>query len=138
MRVTYRDGFSAFSRKFDSEIKHAARDIASDLRAASRGAAPHKKGILERGIIEKTTVSGNLIKIEVSASAVNRGFDYAKHMHNGNYLLGSQSKAKAGGRSGITGNTFAVGKGYLDRPLKKNADGYIKYLERMVRRLSND
>lgn len=138
MQVVFEDNFMQYDQKAKSLLKKAAEDIALDYRAAARGSAPHNTGMLEKGITDKITSSSNSITIEITASAVNRGYDYAEHMNSGNYKLGVKSQAKAGGLSGISGKLFPVGKGYMTKPLTENSKAYCDYFAKALRSLSDD
>lgn len=133
-RISLEDNTDWYYYKVTDSLKEAAYDIGYDLRDTSRGAAPHYKGQLEKGITLDVTITGKGFTAEVFASAKgSNGFDYANHMHDGNYMLGQQSQAKSGGHSGISGMSFAVGKGYLKRPAEMNERAYIKYFEKALR-----
>lgn len=138
MQIQFEDNFMQYDQKAKSLLKKAAEDIALDYRAAARGSAPHNTGMLEKGITDKITTSDSAITIEITASSVNRGYDYAPHMNDGNYKLGIKSQGKAGGLSGIAGKSFPVGKGYLTAPLTENSKAYCEYFAKALRSLSDD
>lgn len=138
MQIHFEDNFAKYQARADTLLRTAAMDIMLDYRAAARGSAPHNTGMLEKGINGKVVGSANGITIEMFATAVNRGYDYAEHMNSGNYKLGVKSQAKAGGLSGISGKLFPVGKGYMTKPLTENSKDYCDYFAKALRGISDD
>ncbi|QHZ45911.1 hypothetical protein [Bacillus sp. NSP9.1] len=104
----------------------AMEDNVDDLARIAQNIAPIKKGILRRGMKKKVTLTRNRLIGEVSFRAVENGFNYAIWTHEADYNLGPTS-AQAGGTDGYT-----VGNKYLERPLKGEAEKYIKNVANAV------
>lgn len=133
-QVIYREQFKQYEQLTIAQMKKGMSDIARDVKGAAKGAAPHFRGQLEKGIKYQTKASSAGIEIVLDASAKgSNGFDYAPYIHNSSYNLGTQSRAKAGGTSGISGKTFNVGTGFLARPVTEGAASYHKHLEKLFR-----
>lgn len=129
----YEERFKRYSNKVVQNVMKSAVDVKNDLRTSARSSAPHKRGILEKGINAEAVNNGKSIVITLEASAKgSNGYDYAEKMHNGSYNLGEQSRRKGSGYSGISGATFPVGKGYIETPASKNFKAYVNYIEKAI------
>lgn len=132
--VEYKENFKQYEQKVLNQMKTGMSDIARDVKGSAKGAAPHFKGQLEKGINYKTKASADSIEIVLDVSAKgSNGYDYAPFIHSGSYSLGTKSRSKGSGVSGITGNSYSVGKEFLARPVKDGASGYYKHLEKLFK-----
>ena len=106
--------------------KNGVQDSVDDLKRIAVDIAPIDSGDLRRS--GHATVRENAASIvgEVSFSAVDdssgRRFNYAIKMHEGEYNLGPLSAA-APGTDG-----YEVGNKYLERPLKGEANKYMRWI----------
>lgn len=128
VNIRYTDNFTKFQSVLINQLTAGANDISLDLVNASRSAAPHKYGQLEKGINGELQVGSSHITVIVGASVIgSNGYDYAERMHNGDYNLGPQSLAKGSGYSGISGKTFPVGNRYIELPATESYQSYVDY-----------
>ncbi|WP_261796313.1 hypothetical protein [Bacillus licheniformis] len=102
-------------------------DNTDDLARIAQNIAPIDKATLRRGMQKKVKLSRDRLIGEVSFRAVEDGFNYAIWTHEADYNLGPTS-AQAGGTDGYT-----VGNKYLERPLKGEAEKYIRNVVEAVR-----
>lgn len=105
----------------------AMEDNTDDLARIAQNIAPIDKATLRRGMQKKVKLSRDRLIGEVSFRAVENGFNYAIWTHEADYNLGPTS-AQAGGTDGYT-----VGNKYLERPLKGEAEKYIRNVAEAVR-----
>lgn len=132
--VIYKQRFKEYESLVAKSMVVASKDIADDVTGAAQGAAPHLRGQLEKGITQEMTISTKGIEISVDASAKDGdGFDYAPYIHNSDYNLGTQSLNKDGGSSAISGKTFNVGKGFIERPINEGESAYIRHFENALK-----
>ena len=132
--ITYREQFKDYEALVAKSMVQASRDIADDVVGSAVGAAPHFRGQLEKGITKDMEITTKGIEITIDASAKDdKGFDYAPFIHDGDYNLGTQSLAKGGGKSGISGNTYNVGKGFIERPVNQGEASYIRHFENALK-----
>lgn len=131
--IIYRQKFKEYETLAATRLSTAAVNVANDVVGAAQGAAPHFRGQLEKNISKevKATFGGVEVIIDSTAKGEN-GFDYAPYIHDGNYFLGEKSRAKTGGQSGMTGLTYAVGKGYLSKPVTMGEAAYIRHFENIL------
>jgi hypothetical protein len=117
-----------------SEIRAAAKlgiqDSVDDLKRIAVDIAPIDSSDLRRsGHATVTETSTNIIG-EVSFSAVDttggQHFNYAIWIHEGEYNLGPLSAA-APGTDG-----YEIGNKYLERPLKGEAEKYVRWIAEEV------
>jgi hypothetical protein len=106
--------------------QRATHDAVDDLARISQNIAPIDKGTLRRSVDKDVRIDGTKVIGEVSFSATEESsgygrFNYALWTHEMDYELGDQSKA-APGTDG-----YEVGNKYLERPLKGEAEKYIKW-----------
>ncbi|ABY46829.1 hypothetical protein BcerKBAB4_5335 (plasmid) [Bacillus mycoides KBAB4] len=100
-------------------------DCADDLIRISSNLAPLDKGSLRKSHTKKLKVSATGVTADVSFSIRGRnGFDYAVAMHEWSYTP-KQSGSYMG---------YAVGRKYLERPLKMELPKYNRWIADAVRR----
>jgi hypothetical protein len=123
-----------------SEIRAAAKlgiqDSVDDLKRIAVDIAPIDSSDLRRsGHATVTETPSNIIG-EVSFSAVDttggQHFNYAIWIHEGEYNLGPLSAA-APGTDG-----YEVGNKYLERPLKGEAEKYVRWIAEEVEEAVGD
>lgn len=132
--VIYKEQFANYEQLVAKSMVLASKDIADDVVGAAQGAAPHLRGQLEKGITKEMSISTSGIEITVDASAKDKkGFDYAPYIHDSDYNLGTISLSKGGGKSGLSGKTFNVGKGFIERPVEQGEAAYISHFEKALR-----
>jgi hypothetical protein len=118
-----------------ARVKLAARngiqDSVDDLKRIAVDIAPIDSGDLRRSghaTVRQTPLS---VIGEVSFSAVDNSggsrFNYAIKMHEGEYNLGPQSAASPGT------DGYEVGNKYLERPLKGEAEKYMRWIAEEIR-----
>ena len=111
-------------------VEDAVEDCTDDLLRVATLRTPVDSRTLEQSGTSKVNKSGGSIVGQVSFSAINRGYNYAKKMNEGKYNLGEKSLAKSarGVRSQFTTSTMKVGSGYLDDTAEKCQKGYTDYI----------
>lgn len=116
--------------------KNGVHDSVDDLKRIAVDIAPIDSGDLRRS--GHATVRENTRDIigEVSFSAVDNSggqrFNYAIKMHEGEYNLGPLSR-QAPGTDG-----YDVGNKYLERPLKGEANKYMRWIAEEIRNVVGD
>lgn len=128
------DFFRKMDKAFDATNKslvESMHDSVDDLKRISTNIAPIKESILRKSAKGKVRTNLNSIVGEVSFHAVEDGFNYAIWTHEMNYNLGEKSKA-APGTDG-----YPVGNKYLERPLKGEAEKYVKWWKEAVEKELN-
>ena len=116
-------------KKNNVAMKKAMQDVVLDLSNTAKGSAPHWKGRLEKSISHNVLASGGYLEGTVGVSVIERGFDYGQFRHDKPFNLGEKSRAKSGGKSGISGKSFGVGDGFISYPAQANEKAYIEYIE---------
>ncbi|MEK4789518.1 hypothetical protein [Bacillus sp. FSL K6-2971] len=115
-------GISAASRGALEGAAHALGDSGEDLARVAQNIAPIDKGMLRSSVKKKFKLTAGKASVDVSFRAVEDGFNYAIWTHEMDYKLGPTS-AGAGGIDG-----YEVGNKYLERPLRGNADKYVRWI----------
>lgn len=126
--------FLNLSSRVENAIVEGLDELGDDLQLIAQKSAPVDTGDLERSI-ERSPVNKSKMTVEVSASAMNRGFNYARKMDKEQYNLGSESVGKqASGsiKSKYTGVKYTVGTGYLTGSAKRSKRGYTKHIRTKV------
>jgi hypothetical protein len=116
--------------------RHGVQDSVDDLKRIAADIAPIDSGDLRRSGHAKVTQSQNEIVGEVGFRAVDnssgRQYNYAIWIHEGEYNLGPQSVAAPG-----TGG-YEVGNKYLERPLKGEANKYMRWIAQEIEGVVGD
>lgn len=126
--------FLNLSSRVENAIVEGLDELGDDLQLIAQKSAPVDTGDLERSI-ERSPVSKSKMTVEVSASAMNRGFNYARKMDKEQYNLGSESVGKQSSgsiKSKYTGVKYSVGTGYLTGSAKRSKTGYTKHIRTKV------
>jgi hypothetical protein len=111
------------------EMSDRVDDIREDIIEVAKGNAPRKTGALEDSIkASRRVVQGKSINIKVTATATNRGFDYATWTHEAHYKLGAISASKSGGHSRF-GMSFTVGRDYIGKIEPALHSAYLRYIQ---------
>lgn len=109
-----------------ARVRQAARDgvqdSVDDLKRIAVDIAPIDSADLRRSGNAIVRQTPNETVGEVSFSANDNGFNYAIWIHEGEYNLGPLS-AQAPGTDG-----YEVGNKYLERPLKGEAEKYMRWI----------
>ncbi|WP_353854807.1 hypothetical protein [Bacillus sp. Bos-x628] len=106
----------------------ALGDAGDDLARVAQNIAPIDKGTLRASVKKKFKLMPRKASVDVSFRAVEDGFNYAIWTHEMEYKLGPTSSS-AGGIDG-----YEVGNKYLERPLRGNADKYLRWIAEGTRR----
>lgn len=133
-------------KRYDSKLikqnnvamKKAMQDIVLDLSNTAKGSAPHWKGRLEKGITHNLINQKTYLEGTVGVSVIEKGFDYGQFRHDKPFNLGEKSRAKSGGKSGISGKSFGVGDGFISYPMEANEKAYLEYIEEKFKRAVSD
>jgi hypothetical protein len=116
--------------------KDGVQDSVDDLKRIAVDIAPIDSSDLRRSGHATVTETPNNIVGEVSFSAVDttggQHFNYAIWIHEGEYNLGPLSAA-APGTDG-----YEVGNKYLERPLKGEAEKYVRWIAEEVEEAVGD
>jgi hypothetical protein len=128
-------GVVANLQRMSDEVKHAAKngvqDSMDDLKRIAVDIAPIDSGDLRRSGNAKVRENAKSIVGEVSFSAIDNSsgkrFNYAVWTHEADYKLGPLS-AQSPGTDG-----YEVGNKYLERPLRGEANKYIRWIAEEVR-----
>jgi hypothetical protein len=116
--------------------RHGVQDSVDDLKRIAVDIAPVDSTDLRRSGHAKVTQSLNEIVGEVGFRAVDssggRQYNYAIWIHEGSYNLGPQSAA-APGTDG-----YDVGNKYLERPLKGEANKYMRWIAQEIQDVVGD
>lgn len=124
--------FGAYGKNVDKAINKALDEIADDLLLTAQKRAPVDSTDLERSG-SRTAVKN--FEVEVSFSAKNRGYNYARRMDQDIYNLGKESKRKAGSiKSKFAKSSMKVGPGYLTDTAEKSKKGYSEHIEKAVQK----
>jgi hypothetical protein len=111
--------------------KNGVQDSVDDLKRIAVDIAPIDSGDLRRSGNAKVRETPRQIVGEVSFSAVDTSsgerYNYAIKMHEGEYNLGPLSR-QAPGTDG-----YEVGNKFLERPLKGEANKYIRWIAEEIR-----
>ncbi|WP_304428077.1 hypothetical protein [uncultured Clostridium sp.] len=123
-------GLLNLDRNIIRAVEDAVEDCTDDLLRVATLRTPVDSRTLEQNGTSNVDKSGNKIVGQVSFSAINKGFNYAKKMNEGKYNLGEKSLTKSarGVRSKFTQATMNVGSGYLDDTAQKCQKGYTDYI----------
>lgn len=118
-------------KKATRVARECIKEYTWDLHRVATLRTPKDEGNLETSGVKSVTNSNTKIVGQVSFKAFNRGFNYAKYMHDGKYKLGKNSISKSSGgvRSKYSNESFKVGSGYLEGTAKACEDGYKKDLK---------
>lgn len=116
----------AATRRVKEAAKDGVQDSVDDLKRIAADIAPIDSGDLRRSGHATVRQTPTETVGEVSFSAVDnssgRRFNYAIWIHEGEYNLGPTS-AGAPGTDG-----YEVGNKYLERPLKGEAEKYMRWI----------
>jgi hypothetical protein len=116
--------------------RHGVQDSVDDLKRIAVDIAPVDSTDLRRSGHAKVTQSLNEIIGEVGFRAEDnssgRPYNYAIWIHEGDYNLGPQSAA-APGTDG-----YEVGNKYLERPLKGEANKYMRWIAQEIEGVVGD
>ena len=126
--------FFNLSARVENAIVEGLDELGDDLQLIAQKSAPVDSGDLERSI-ERSPVNKSKMSVEVSASAMNRGFNYARKMDKDQYRLGIESAwkdASSNIKSKYTGVKYSVGTGYLTGSAKRSKRGYTKHIRNKV------
>lgn len=123
-------GLLNIDRNVIKAVEDAVEDCTDDLLRVATLRTPVDSRTLEQNGTSNVDKSGNKIVGQVSFSAINKGYNYAKKMNEGSYNLGEKSLTKStrGIRSQFTNSTMNVGSGYLDDTADKCQKGYTEYI----------
>ncbi|WP_144666597.1 hypothetical protein [Bacillus altitudinis] len=121
-------GITNASRNALESAAQALGDSGDDLGRIAQNIAPIDKGTLRASIKKNYKLAKGKAVVDVSLRAVEGGFNYAIWTHEMDYNLGPASQA-AGGIDG-----YEVGNKYLERPLKGNAEKYVRWIAEGVHR----
>jgi hypothetical protein len=135
---TFEFDFSRVIANLESEMvrvhaaaKNGVQDSVDDLKRIAVDIAPIDSGDLRRSGNAKVRETPRQIVGEVSFSAVDTSsgerYNYAIKMHEGEYNLGPLSR-QAPGTDG-----YEVGNKFLERPLKGEANKYIRWIAEEIR-----
>lgn len=125
--------FGPYEERVENAMKKALDEIADDLLLTAQKRAPVDSTGLEKSGT-RTAVNSNM-EVEVSFSAKNRGFNYARQMDKSKYNLGKESQRKQGAgkiKSKFAKNSMPVGPGYLSNTAKRSKQGYIDHVKKNV------
>lgn len=113
--------------------RKGVEDSVDDLKRISTDIAPIDSGDLRRSGNATTTQTSSQIIGEVTFSAVDdtggKRFNYALYTHEADYNLGPHS-AGAPGTDG-----YEVGNKYLERPLKGEAEKYMRWIADEIKKV---
>lgn len=117
---------SEINLKAQRITRDAIREYTYDLHRVATLRTPVDEGNLETSGTKSVKRTGTGVIGKVSFKAINKGFNYAVKMHDGNYKLGKKSIAKSGkgARSKYSNETFKVGANYLVGTAKSCEKGY--------------
>jgi hypothetical protein len=119
-----------------ANVKEAAKrgihDSMDDLKRISVNIAPIDEGDLRRSASYRVTPKANSIVGEITFNVTTESagygrFNYAYWTHEMDYNLGEQS-SQAPGTDG-----YEVGNKYLERPLKGEAEKYVRWIAEEIR-----
>lgn len=115
--------FDGNMRRIEKEVmkssERSVQDCVDDLARIASNIAPIDKSSLRKSHKKEVKKSGDQIIGEVSFSAFGRGgFNYALAMHEWSYT------------PSVTGafNGYAIGRKYLERPLKGESQKYLRWI----------
>lgn len=132
--ITNLPNLKPLSKKIENAVIEGLDELADDLQLIAQRSAPVDSGTLERSVERGSVNKGNL-SVEVSACAMNRGFNYARKMDQGQYNLGvdsAQKDASENIRSKYTTVKYKVGSGYLSKSAQQSKRGYTKHIRQKV------
>lgn len=111
-------------RKVVQAAKEGVEDALDDLEYISSNIAPIDSSQLRKSSQKQVKEVNGGIAGELTFSAIEKSgekrFNYALWIHEEDYNLGTRSQA-AGGTNG-----YEVGNKYIERPLKGEAERYVK------------
>lgn len=130
---------SAFISKLKMTEKNAQKaaqkaveDCTLELERIASEITPIDKGTLSRSSSRRVKVTGQGIIGEVEFAVREGSMNYALWIHEGVYQLGEHSKAR-GGTTGWSGKYYAVGRKYLERPLKGEQAKFYEYIGNQIK-----
>lgn len=128
--ITIPQNLLNLDRNIIRAVEGAVEDCTDDLLRVATLRTPVDSRTLEQSGTSKVNKSCGNIVGQVSFSAINKGYNYAKKMNEGKYNLGEKSLTKSarGVRSQFTTSTMNVGSGYLDDTAEKCQKGYTDYI----------
>ncbi|MGG3561654.1 hypothetical protein ABES03_08620 [Neobacillus rhizosphaerae] len=113
-------------------VRSSIKTIAQDLARTASESAPHLTGDLEDSYAIAYQFGSGMVSATVEFAVFKGSFNYAIAMHEWTYNLGEGSQAKAGG-TGMSGQSYAVGRKFLTRVLEGEAEAYKEYIAQQLR-----
>jgi hypothetical protein len=114
--------------------RHGVQDSVDDLKAIAVDITPIDSTDLRRSAFAKVTQSPTEIIGEVSFRAEEHGFNYAIWIHEGSYNLGPDSLQAQESNT----RPYPVGNKYLERPLRGEANKYMRWIAEEIRDVVGD
>lgn len=113
-----RDKLGHFTRSLDAEVAEVILEEAVRMEAEAKMMVPVDSGDLKRSITTDVTQRGTSVTLNMSASSVHNGYDYAARQHNDTTL-----NHPNGGEPFFISKPFTAG---VDR-ISRRLDREVKY-----------
>lgn len=113
--------------------KRGINDSIDEIIRISSDIAPLDKGVLHKSHSREVTAARGVVKASVGYFVQENGNNYSLHMHEGEYKLGENSRARPG-TTGWSGKHYDVGNKYLERPMKGEEEAILKHIADEIKR----